>query len=469
MPDPDREAPAQKVEQAHFPWRFRLPLFVGSALNPINSSMIATALVPIADQVGASLGATSVLIASLYLASAVAQPAMGRLAEALGPRRVFVAGVGLVLAGGLIGGLGRDLPVLTVARVLIGIGTAAGYPTAMILVRRRAAAVGLTEPPGRVLGGLTVTGQATAVLGLPLGGLLVGAFGWQAVFFVNVPLALLAWPMLAAWVPPDPPPTLGGGLGRLARAVDIGGMAGFVAATTSLLVFVLSLPQLRAVALAIGIGSAIGLVLWELHARAPFVDVRLLASSPALSFAFARIALTLFGMYSILYGVAQWIEAGRGQSPAVAGFSILPMTAVAIVAATLAAGRTSVRRPLLAAAACALAGSGGLLLAANTSSILGVVAVTVLFGVAVGAGTVGNQAALYVAAPAARIGTAAGFFRTFGYVGAIGSAAVTGVVFSDAADDRGLRTIAAILTVASIGLAVATLADRSLSTRAARR
>ena len=89
--------------------RFVTPLFMGSALNPINSSVIATALVSIAVAMGVPVGQTSILISSLYLTCAVAQPAAGRLAEEFGPRRVFLAGIAIVLAGGIIGGLGQNL------------------------------------------------------------------------------------------------------------------------------------------------------------------------------------------------------------------------------------------------------------------------------------------------------------------------------------------------------------------------
>ena len=120
---------------------------MGSALNPINSSLIATALVPIAAAVHVSVGRTAVLVSALYLASAIAQPTGGKLAEEFGPRRVFLAGILTVLAGGLVGGFGQDLTTLVVARVLIGVGTSAGYPSAMLLIRRRAEAAGLNRRP----------------------------------------------------------------------------------------------------------------------------------------------------------------------------------------------------------------------------------------------------------------------------------------------------------------------------------
>lgn len=85
-----------------FGWRFCAPLFVCAALNPINSSVIATAIVPIAAAVVCSVGRASVLISVLYLATAIGQPTAGALAEEFGPRRALVIGVVALLTGGLV-------------------------------------------------------------------------------------------------------------------------------------------------------------------------------------------------------------------------------------------------------------------------------------------------------------------------------------------------------------------------------
>src|SRR5271170_2747160 len=188
-----------------FSWRFVTPMLLGSALNPVNSSLIATALVPIAAAMHVSVGRTAVLVSALYLASSIAQPTAGKLSEEFVPRRVFLAGITIVLIGGVVGGVGQNLTTLITARVLIGVGTSAGYPSAMLLIRRRAESAGLDKPPGGVLGGLQIAGAATAALGLPLGGVLVGAWGWRATFFINVPVALVTLVMAVFGISPDAP------------------------------------------------------------------------------------------------------------------------------------------------------------------------------------------------------------------------------------------------------------------------
>src|ERR1700743_1877120 len=76
-----------------FPWQFTAPLFIGSAFTPINSSLIGTALLPIAHGIGVPIGQTAALVTALYLATAIAQPTAGKAAEVFGPRRVFLRGI----------------------------------------------------------------------------------------------------------------------------------------------------------------------------------------------------------------------------------------------------------------------------------------------------------------------------------------------------------------------------------------
>jgi predicted MFS family arabinose efflux permease len=105
--------------------------------------------------------------------------------------------------------------------------TSCAYPTAMLLIRARARDAGLEQPPGAVLGGLLVAGIATASLGLPLGGVLVGALGWRSVFFVNVPLALVAFVAALAWVQSDGPLQSPLKFRYLSSRLDLTGIAGF--------------------------------------------------------------------------------------------------------------------------------------------------------------------------------------------------------------------------------------------------
>jgi MFS family permease len=445
-----------------FGWRFVTPLFVGAALNPINSSVIATALVPIALALHVSVGRTALLVSALYLASAIAQPTAGKLAEVFGPRRVFLTGIVIVLAGGVLGGLSKDLAMLIAARVLIGIGTSAGYPSAMVLIRRRATWAGLAAPPGGVLGGLAIAGLATIAVGPPIGGLLVGGLGWQSAFLLNVPITLIALAMAAFWVPRDRPAEVPLRAREVASRIDVAGIAGFGGAMTALLVFLMSLPHPDFIALAVAVVVGGALVAWELRAATPFFDIRQLIANSALTRTYLRSGLTLLGVYTVLYGISQWLEAGRGYSAEQAGLLILPMGALAALISRPVSRRNLVRSPLIAAAVSMLVGSIGVLFFTSHSPAILLVGVTLVFGITIGTTSVGNQTALYEQAPAGQVGTASGLFRTFSYIGSIASATITGIAFRTSVTDSGLHSVAIILVAVAAAVLLMTLVDRRL-------
>lgn len=111
-----------------------------------------------------------------------------------------------------------------------------------------------------MLGGLTIAGAATVAVGLPIGGVLVNAWGWRTTFFVNVPFAVLTLAMALFWIPRDTPVTGSRTVRQVATRLDVAGIVGFGGAMTALLVFLMGL-----------------------RADHPFFDVRLLASNLALT------------------------------------------------------------------------------------------------------------------------------------------------------------------------------------------
>jgi len=458
--------PAASRTVPAFSWRFVTPLFTGSAINAINTSLIATALVPIAAAVHVPVGRTAVLVSALYLACAIAQPVGGKLAEEFGPRRVFLTGVLIVLAGGVVGGLGEGLTALVVARVLIGVGSSAVYPSAMLLIRRRAEAAGLDAPPGGVLGGLMIAGAATSALGLPIGGVLVDAWGWRTTFLINLPFALLALAMAACWIPADPPVAGPSTLRQLAARLDVVGIIGFGGAIAALLVFLTGLPQADWSVLGLAVVLGAGLVWWELRVRRPFFDVRLLAGNPALTRTYLRFALAGLCVYTVLYGLTQWLQAGRSMSSEEAGLLLLPMSALSALIARPISQRNLVRMPLIVAAVSCLAASAGVLALTASTPTVWIVAITLVFGITLGTTISANQTTLYTQVGAGEIGTAAGLFRTFGFLGSIASSALISVVFHSEVNDHRLHLIALTMVAVSVLGLLVVVTDRTVMARA---
>jgi MFS family permease len=167
-------------------------------------------------------------------------------------------------------------------------------------------------------------------------------------------------------------------------------------------------------------------------------------------------------VYTVFYGVTQWMEVSRGLSAIAAGLVLLPMSALSGMIARPVSQRNLLRTPLVLAAVCLLAGSAGVLLLTRHTPVAWIVAITLVFGITYGAGASANQTALYAQVPAADIGTASGLLRSFGYIGSIASSAITAIVFHARVSDHGLHVIGIIMIAVSAVALLLTLADRQL-------
>ncbi|NIY70107.1 MFS transporter [Streptomyces malaysiensis] len=133
------------------------------------------------------------------------------------------------------------------------------------------------------------------------------------------------------------------------------------------------------------------------------------------------------------------------------------------VSARVVSRHTRVRAPLIVSALLLLVGAAATLFLDSGTPLIVVVAITAVFGLTSGAGNVANQTVLYREAPPESVGTASGLLRTFGYIGSIASAAITGTAFHSHVDDTGLRHISwALVGIAALVL-IMTVCDRSLA------
>jgi MFS family permease len=237
--------------------------------------MLATGLVGIGVDFHLGPGPAASLISVLYLCSAIAQPTMGKLSTLLGPRRIFQAGILILLLAGVIGTLAPTFGFLLLSRALSGIGTSAAYPTAMALVRKRADSVGIGVP-SRMLGNFSIAAQVVVVIGLPLGGLLVGVWGWCALFFVNIPLAIIVFVLTSIGVAKDEPIDTEA-RGSVLKAVDIVGILHFAGTVSSVLVFLSDLAAPVWWLLPVFVVLLVALLFWERRVASPLIDVRMLA------------------------------------------------------------------------------------------------------------------------------------------------------------------------------------------------
>ncbi|MYW93815.1 MFS transporter [Amycolatopsis rubida] len=448
-------AAAAAPARSRFDRRLIVPMILGVVLNPVNSSMIAIALVPIGAAFGAPPAQTAWLVSGLYLATSVGQPVMGKLVDTYGVKPLYLAGAALTGAAGVLGTFAPSLGVLVAARVLLGFGTCAGYPAAMSLIRREGERTGVDKPAG-ILTALSVAGQTIAVLGPTAGGLLIGLGGWRAVFSVNMPLSL-ACLVLGTLLLPKAERSR-----TKAARFDVPGMVLFAGMLTALLLFLMN-PHVKDLWV-LGIALVAGaLFAWrELRVAEPFIDLRLLGGNVPVLRTFLRTFLAYVVSYAFLYGYTQWLEEGRGLSASAAGLVLLPTFGFAIVVTTLTGRRPEVWRKLVVSGVFLTVCCGLLLFLDGSSPIWLLVVVGIVSGVPQGLTNLANQNALYFQADPARTGAYAGLLRTFVYLGAIVASSANGAFLTHGADTPGLRKLAVFMIVVAALFLLATLLDRQL-------
>jgi MFS family permease len=459
-------APAAAADSAagSFDRRLLPPMMLGAILNPVNSSIIAVALAPIATAFGAPASQAAWLISGLYLATSIGQPLVGRLVDLVGPKRMFLIGGALTGIAGVLGMLAPSIWVLVAARVILGFGTCAGYPAAMYLIRSESRRTGMKSPAG-VLTALSVATQTIAVIGPTLGGLLIGLGGWRATLAVNLPLAaasiVLGWLFLPSSV--DDPQTSAAGRQASAWArIDLPGVLLFAVTMVAVLLFLMDARAGFAWLLGAAAAAGAGFAARELRHADPFIDVRVLSGNVPLLLTYARSVVAATVAYAFLYGYTQWLEEARGLNASMAGLVLLPTFGTGIVVAALTGRRAAVRGKLLTSAAAQLAACGVLLTLDGGSAYWRLVLVAVLLGVPQGLANLANQNALYFQAQPERMGASAGLLRTFMYLGAMIASSANGAFFGIRATTGGLHVLAWFMLGCAVAFLVITLADRSL-------
>jgi EmrB/QacA subfamily drug resistance transporter len=327
----------------------------------LDQYIVVVALPEIGRGLGYSAQTLQAVISSYAVVSAGFLLLGGRASDLLGRRLVLVTGLVLYGAGSLVGGLATSPSVLLVARAVQGLGGALVFPSTLALINTT-----FPEGPERnravaVWGG---TGAAGLVIGVLLGGLLTQAFGWEAVFFVNVPLAALALLLAFVLIPADRERERG-------RRFDLPG-ALTAAAGITLLVFVLvqgpnlgwASPGIIASAAVAVLALAASAVV-ERRGADPLMPPHLLANrNLATAAGMAFLFWATFG--SVLYFLTLYFQDIRGYDALGTGVAFLIPTAVVVAGSTLAgqvATRWGLRPTLVVALAVGAVGAVALGLA----------------------------------------------------------------------------------------------------------
>ncbi len=435
---------------------------IASLMVALDILVVTTALSTIRMDLHASVEALEWTVNAYSLSFAVLLMTGAALGDRFGRRRMFVAGLGLFAAASAWCALAGSIGWLVTARAVQGAAAALVMPLALTLL----SAAFPSERRGRALGIFSgVTGLA--VLGGPLlGGAVTQGIAWEWIFWINVPIGLLAIPLVLSRIEES--------FGTN-TALDLGGL---VLATGSAFGLVWGLVRgngagwgsLEVItALAAGALLAAGFVGWERRVLVPMLPLRLFRSR-----AFSSGNAAGFFLFASLFGavffMAQLLQAGLGYGPFATGLRLLPWTATLFVVAPVAGALVDRigERPFMV---------GGLFLQAVGMAWIGVVAQSglaypdivaplIVAGCGVSMAMPATQNSVLGAVAPHEMGKASGTFTMLRQLGGVFGIAVLVAVFSAAGSYASAQAftdgfapaigVAAVLSLAGAAAALAT-------------
>lgn len=411
------------------------------ALVQLDATIVNVALPTLRSHLGGGVGAAQWVIDGYAVPFAACMLTAGALGDRYGHRRTCVLGFGLFGLASVAAALAGGLPVLIGARVVQGVGAATMLPASLAMItelypeqRERSRALG-------IWGGVATLGFAAGPL---LGGVLITVSSWPAIFWINVPVAVLVGAVIALLGPVERPRERGlHPLGTVLGIAALGCLTGGIIEYGEGSVVLGSAVLLAAVVT----GTAFGRV--ERHGRHPLVPPDLLASR-AFRWALATGFLFNFAMYGALLCVSLTLQGGFGYSALAGGLAVLPMAVVVSFGATASgflAASTGPRRPMVAGFVCAALGAVVIAagaLASSAALIIGGLAGIGLCSLAMPAMT----SVALDAAPAQHAGLGSGSLNTARQIGGAVGVAVLGAVLNAGGERTGFAVALAIAAAA---------------------
>jgi len=398
----------------------------------LDVTVVSVALPAVQHDLGGDLTALQWLIDAYALALAALLLTAGSIADRIGRRRMFVAGLALFTAASLACGLASTGTLLNLGRAVQGAGAAAMLATSLALIAE-------AYPPTRRHVALAVWGAtsgAAIAVGPLVGGALIEGLGWRWIFFVNVPVGLGAMALAIRAIKESRT--------RRQGAVDwLGGvlLSGALAALVLALLRGNSDGWTSAPILALAAGCLVGLVaflLVEARRAWPLLDLSVFRrpATAGVSLAVLAVAVSAFSMLGFL---SLYLQNTLGHDALGTGLRLLPITVGAFFAGGIA-GHAGAKVParVLLGVGLALVGLGALLMsrAAPEEDWTALVPGFCVAGVGVGIVNPTVAGAAIAIAPTAMAGMASGLNNTFRLLGVAVGVAGLGAVFEDRVSER---------------------------------
>ena len=306
-------------------------LLLGMLLAALDQTIVATALPTIAGDLH-GLSHLSWVVTAYLLASTISTPLWGKLGDLYGRKVFFQAAIVIFLIGSALAGLSHTMLQLIAFRAIQGIGGGGLLTGAQTIV----ADVVPARERGRYQGLFGSVFGVTSVLGPLIGGFFVDNLSWRWVFYVNIPIGVVALAVVAAVLP--------GHLRRAPHKIDYLGTVLLAGAATSLVLLTSlggttyawsSVPIYLMGAGAVVFGA--GFVWAESRAAEPVIPLhlfrnRIFSASSAVGFVVG------FAMFGAIAYLPQYMQIVKGVSPTVSGLRLLPLMA-GLLATSITTGR----------------------------------------------------------------------------------------------------------------------------------
>ena len=357
-----------------------LAIMVATGVVAIDATILATAVPSIVDDIG-GFSAFPWLFSIYLLAQAVTVPVYSKLADTLGRKPIILFGIGLFLLGSVLCGFAWSMPALIAFRAVQGLGAGAIGPMAITMVGD----IYTVAERARVQGYLAGVWAVSSVVGPTLGGVFAQFTGWPWIFFVNIPLGLLAGGLIIR--------NFHESVEKKAHRIDYAGSALLMVSLTLLILGVLEGGQAWEWNSPTSIGIfAVGIVVFV-----AFLFVERRAAEPVLpSWPFTRrllltTTLISLAMGALLIGLTSYIptylESAVDALPIVAGLALAALTLGWPIAATLSGRiylRIGFRSTVLLGIGLAVLAAIGFVATAASPSVFTIAVVCFVMGLGLG-------------------------------------------------------------------------------------
>jgi EmrB/QacA subfamily drug resistance transporter len=399
---------------------------LASFMVALDTQVLTAALATLRADFGAPMEALQWTVNAFNLSFAVLLLTGAALGDRFGRRRLFAAGIALFMASSIACALSTGILGLIAARAAQGAGAALVMPLGMALLSTAFP----REERARALGIFSGVVGIAVLAGPAIGGAITEGLGWQWIFWINLPIGLIAVMMAMTRLRESFGPS---------AALDIPGLA-LVAASAFAVVWGLLRGNAAGwssaevlTTLVAGLLLAVAFIACELQASAPMVPMRLFRSR-ALSSGIIAGFLLYGAMYGVLFLLPQFLQTALGYGPLGAGLRLLPWTATLFVTAPIAGAVVSKigERPLVAIGLLMQAIGLGWIAMIMTPDIVysTMIAPLVVAGVGVSMAMPAVQNAVLGSVSVVEAGKASGVFNMGRFLGGMFGIAALVAVFS---------------------------------------